>query len=690
VVTKIAVCPQYLLSPHAARSQQPVQPLLRPLGPDQHGPHQRHRPHRGWRGPDRHALWRPRRRELHVRTTLVVLLAHRGPRSAFFKALQNFISDLANVLNAIVEAIFDLVLSVSCACGVTVVTGGWPAGCVNAFRCSQVGKGSGPIGKKRAVEEATAPLASVQFTWQLFAADWPASGGYEWPAGSWCAAQMIPLEPVALAGSLTATQAETATYCLGLLVYGAQPTDLGTGQVDGCARTLTSMAAQPTVAFTTYDVGTQSYALECVSRYGLVTATKSGATDGQLDWVPDSLLTGSPLVVTAQTAVSAIQGFAAQQELEHDTTYPYATVASPEYTASLQQQWGPSRVALLQQYLNTGTPAPASAYAAVMYPASAAAQKRTTGVSSASSSASLWDSLWNEGDLWGTVVRHVDRALASLPPGAARAGGGATPTTQAQWRAGDLAVNDTQDQTAYVRMLTSRVFRSAWGVPRSIHVAKQLSQKRALVGPKTSQSLAYWLGKGLKGAATVTWDMWTGRARANATTGGVTSVQWTLTHKPTTPWTGPSWMASAMGPVVMERWHGLIEGLRVMRDKLLSWQDTPRAEAAAAIGQGFTKAADILGQLGAAQFDPTQCFFSETFCQQCLFLDNQFGCVIPLSAAPSNTPRYWVLFVNVALQFLLSNTPGQNGRCGGCRYHTHIHIARSHISRVTLPRSMAV
>jgi hypothetical protein len=355
--------------------------------------------------------------------------------------------------------------------------------------------------------------------------------------------------------------------------------------------------------------------------------------------VPDSLLTGSPLVVTAQTAVSAIQGFSAQQELEHDTTYPYATVASPEYAASLQQQWGPSRVALLQQYLNTGTPAPASAYAAVMYPNSGL--KRSV-VSPAASSASLWDSLWNDSDVWGTVVRHVDRALASLPPGAARAGGGATPTTEAQWRAGDLAVNDTQDQTAYVRMLTSRVFRSAWGVPRSIHVANQLSQKRALVGPKTSQSLAYWLGKGLAGAATVTWEMWTGRARANATTGGVTSVPWTLTHKPTAPWTGPSWMASAMGPVVMARWHGMLEGLRVMKDRLLSWKDTPRAEAAAAIGQGFTKAADILGQLGAAQFDPTQCFFSEVFCQQCLFLDNQFGYwVRPDRLGYANMRRYY-------------------------------------------------
>ena len=205
-------------------------------------------------------------------------LAHRGLRSAFFKALQNFVKDLVNVLNAIVEAIFDLVLSVSCACGITVITGGWPAGCVNAFRCN-TGQSSGPIGKKRAAEEATAPLASIQWTYQLYASDWPASGGYEWPTGSWCAAQMTPLEPVALAGSLTSTQAEIATYCLGLLVYGAQPADLGTGQVDGCARTLTGMAAQPTMAFTAYDVGTQSYALECVSRCALVPPSSSSSIE---------------------------------------------------------------------------------------------------------------------------------------------------------------------------------------------------------------------------------------------------------------------------------------------------------------------------------------------------------------------------------------------------------------------------
>lgn len=350
-----------------------------------------------------------------------------------------------------------------------------------------------------------------------------------------------------------------------------------------------------------------------------MTAAKSGAAQGQLDWVPSSLLTGSPLLTTAQTGVSLLQGYAAQQELQHDTTYPRATVASPEYAASLQQHWGTARVNLLDLYLTTGVAAPVAAYAQAMYP-QALTQKRdaTTSVTGAASAGSLWDRVWSEGDVWGTVVRHVDKAFASMPPPSATAGGKLTPTTKAQWTAGDQAVNDTDAQTSYIRALTSRVVRSAWGVPRSVHVANTLmTQKRGLVTAQTSKGLAHWLGKGLSGLATVTWEMWTGKARANATgTHNVpTSVPWTLTHKPTKPWTGPSYVASAIGPVTVARWHATLEGVRAMKDKLLSWQTTPRAEAAAALGKGFSRAAEVLSQLGAAQFDPTSCFFDETFCQ---------------------------------------------------------------------------
>jgi hypothetical protein len=193
-----------------------------------------------------------------------------GNFTAFLTALSHFLTDISTLLTAIVTAIFDIVLGLSCGCGLATLLGGWPPNCVNAFNCGSedtAAKGSGQRGKRSVLDEGTAPPSfapeTVQYTYQLFAADWPASGGYEWPAGSWCAAQMMTLENKT---TLNATQAETAAYCLGILVYGAQSSDLGTGQVDGCARTLSLMAAQPNMAFTAYDIGTQSHALECISR----------------------------------------------------------------------------------------------------------------------------------------------------------------------------------------------------------------------------------------------------------------------------------------------------------------------------------------------------------------------------------------------------------------------------------------
>ena len=166
--------------------------------------------------------------------------------------MKQLILDLGNVVNVIAAAIFGSILSDACACG---IFGAWPPNCVNQPTCA--------VHKKRSLSAAA--LENVTWTYQLFAADWPANS-YSWSPSSWCALQMPPLSRLAPDG-LSLAQAETATYCLGMITFASQPSAVGLGQVDGCARTLTLMAGQPATPFTAFDIATQSQALECIGKY---------------------------------------------------------------------------------------------------------------------------------------------------------------------------------------------------------------------------------------------------------------------------------------------------------------------------------------------------------------------------------------------------------------------------------------
>lgn len=77
--------------------------------------------------------------------------------------------------------------------------------------------------------------------------------------------RMAQLAP--LAASLSVTQGEEATYCLGTLLLTPSSCSIGAGQVDSCARTLLQMQAQPNTPFLNFDIATQSLALECIGKY---------------------------------------------------------------------------------------------------------------------------------------------------------------------------------------------------------------------------------------------------------------------------------------------------------------------------------------------------------------------------------------------------------------------------------------
>jgi len=417
-------------------------------------------------------------------------------RTAFLQVL----NDLGTILLDIAQGIVGFILGQICACTAFTTLFHWPPGCMQAGYCTP--------SIKRSLSDSSVMLDAVNWTYQLFAADWP-SPSYTWAPGDWCAAQMATLAPLAPNG-LSVGQGETATYCLGKLAFAGRPTSVGLGQVDGCARTISLMASQPATPFSSFDIATQSAGLECIAKFGLTYAAKHG-TAGTLSWLPDHLLTTSdnPVVSWALAGINGIKGYAAQQERSRDMTLPNSTTGSGEYQSALRVSWGPARVALVQEYLATGTPAPLSDYVAAMYPTPSnggvAGSKRNVLVDDpASGAASFWDQLMSgiESDLIPSIMSTVDRRMASMPP---------------VYVSGPAA--DVVDIATAARYKASKLVRSAWNIPSGLNKLATLSQKRGSVLPTREQarnaaSLAW---QGTKAMATTLYELFTGAAHANAT-----------------------------------------------------------------------------------------------------------------------------------------------------------------------------
>jgi hypothetical protein len=548
-------------------------------------------------------------------------------------ALRQVLQDLGNIFLDIAEAIVGYVLGQACLCTVFQGLFNWPPTCIQAGQCTPSGKralfSSGPI----------AALDAINWTYQLFAADWP-STTYTWPTGDWCGTQMPQLAALATNGVLTTTQAETATYCLGKLAFATRPVSVGAGQLDGCARTLSHMAARPATAFTAFDIATQSAALECIAKYGLTQAAKLGSAS-MLSWLPDNLLTTSdnPLISWASVGVNGIKGYVAQQERERDTTLPNTTTASGEYQSALRVSWGPARVALVQEYLATGMPAPLSAYVAAMYPGSGSTKRNVIVDDPATGAASFWDQLMSgvDSDLIPSIVSTVDRRMASMPP---------------VYTSGSPPV--IVDLPTAVLYKSRTLVRSLWRVPSGFHKLGALSQKRSSVLPSraTTRAAASLLWQGIAGVATTAMEFFSGAAHRNATGvggGARTSVKWTLATQaqraPATP--RASFATRLLGGNIMARWGTFVAGLGQLKNAIATRPTSQASRSLTAIAAGLGKAWGIwTDSVDAQDFDPTQCFFSQEFCTDCLYLDNLFG--------------YWVLFVDNAIGFYTNNNPGQN------------------------------
>lgn len=136
-----------------------------------------------------------------------------GQFSKLAQTLIQFFIDLWNdLIYPILLAIMEFFISAICMCTAwNVVFGAETFKCDNNNWC---GFGTDASQYKRAVGTDL----PIRHTYQYFAADWPASGSYSWPAAHPCAARMDALEPAATANNLTRAEAYEAAYCLAGLV----------------------------------------------------------------------------------------------------------------------------------------------------------------------------------------------------------------------------------------------------------------------------------------------------------------------------------------------------------------------------------------------------------------------------------------------------------------------------------------
>lgn len=502
--------------------------------------------------------------------------------------LLSFLTEIVNFLYNLLQIIVGFILGSACLCVLFVGFFNWPSPCSNADYCPT---------HKRDISVAATTTAQVNFTYQLFAADWPVpnAAGYVWPSGDWCQARMATL---AAAGgpSGPGADADDATYCLAkLTILPTVETDLGAGQTDACARVLESMAAQPATPFGSFDLTTRATALECIGKFGLAYAMRNGAAPGTMDWVPSYAFTAAsnPLVSWAPTIVRGIHGANAQSERWRDAHYTAVVLASPEYQSSLLNAYGPARVALVQRTLdNGGVPPPIDDYVAAMYPSDRSPTSRKRGVSAAGGggdegtlSLGRLFSLATDRvrtDLVPTVFQTMDARTASLPPVLRLIDGRDTATTAAQLRDEGQSFGETAAMVRVAPTMVGRIINSGYSLGRNIYVTGSTlssvqaemantfaaSKKRGVVYPPVrfyytarqspivrraaleSGSLMgvpsvamNILRQGLNGMLNISHDMWTGRAHLNATNTDtrnpiVTTVQFQLANRQPAPGTG--------------------------------------------------------------------------------------------------------------------------------------------------------
>lgn len=125
-------------------------------------------------------------------------------------------------------------------------------------------------------------------------------------------------------------------------------------------------------------------------------------------------------------------------------------------------------------------------------------------------------------------------------------------------------------------------------------------------------------------------------------------MKWTLAKQPSRAPTPREPLATRLlGSNIMGRWSTFVAGLGQLRDAIWTRPQSQASRSLVAIAGGLARAVGIWTKdVNAQAFDPFQCFFSQEFCNNCLYLDNLFG--------------YWVLFVDNAIGFYTSNNPGQN------------------------------
>ncbi len=264
------------------------------------------------------------------------------------------------------------------------------------------------------------------------------------------------------------------------------------------------------------------------------------------------------------------------------------------------------------------------------------------------------------------VPRFMDRAdvatstlppLPTLVPDATPLGVYSSTTASVGDVTSPWMFNSTETMASAALTSTDRMIRSVWsGIRAFSNIGENLqatNRKRQAAGlepaePTSIANFLYFSAQGVRNILGVARDLWSGRARLNATNTNsaqpvMASVAWTLTTpNPTTQTPEQKLGAAALSNTLWEiGWRRLLGPLTI--SSIRNWWRSMgyfsnRMSSLAATDARYVERTKRIAELSAliarirhgdalavAAIDPTECLTTQVFCENCFLLDQLLG-----------------------------------------------------------------